>query len=444
MPKKEFLGTKAGKKNSHEDGNYNPKKIFLPMFLLTLLGVIVIALGMANTANTKTRISNAWMGIMESKQNLIPTTSRSYSDIPLLPLNDYTLNLPKYFRYCQETNNCFTPAPIDGHWLDTTHTGKQKVFLAPVCCSADWFPKNDGTPFVNPDTCANKDDPHEFHWSNSSGLANGKYQLSGGRGCYCDQDYYDPYIWQSSLLTHPPKTNDGTITSSFDPHKACALLGDRIVTFVGDSTMHQSVVTLINALIPGNCQTQIHWVQGDTLILENLGNYNRGYHWMQAYNWTHPDIMVLNAGPHVYNCSNVEKVIDQVLEGIRHLQEQPNNTKFTQFVWKTIQPGGCEFPSDISTASPDEIGQTRQEGRMYQWNWFYLYDLYAINRFHPRNNVPQGLRPGTTAIMDLRMLYSRGDAHQGIDCLHLCQPGPLDVVPVVFQNLLEHELRLPA
>jgi len=49
------------------------------------------------------------------------------------------------------------------------------------------------------------------------------------------------------------------------------------------------------------------------------------------------------------------------------------------------------------------------------------------------------------AVMDLRMLYSRGDAHQGIDCLHMCQPGPLDsTVPSVFYNLLQHELRQKA
>lgn len=44
--------------------------------------------------------------------------------------------------------------------------------------------------------------------------------------------------------------------------------------------------------------------------------------------------------------------------------------------------------------------------------------------------------------LDMRMLYSRSDAHVNSldasqnDCLHLCAPGPLDVVGRVFHNFL--------
>ena len=43
--------------------------------------------------------------------------------------------------------------------------------------------------------------------------------------------------------------------------------------------------------------------------------------------------------------------------------------------------------------------------------------------------------------LDLRMLYSRTDSHVnlqagGKDCLHICVPGPLDVIGRLFHKLL--------
>jgi len=44
--------------------------------------------------------------------------------------------------------------------------------------------------------------------------------------------------------------------------------------------------------------------------------------------------------------------------------------------------------------------------------------------------------------LDMRMLYSRSDAHvdsqidNSVDCFHFCSPGPLDVVGRLFHQLL--------
>jgi len=87
--------------------------------------------------------------------------------------------------------------------------------------------------------------------------------------------------------------------------------------------MHQAVNTLMNALVvPGGCQTQIWFVQGDTLVQKLFGASNRGTHWLQ------PDIMVLNAGAHICNDTNFEMVLDEVLLDMARLREAGSTTQF--------------------------------------------------------------------------------------------------------------------
>ena len=68
----------------------------------------------------------------------------------------------------------------------------------------------------------------------------------------------------------------------------------------------------------------------------------------------------------------------------------------------------------------------------YNYRSFYGRDLFALSR----------LAEVSMPVIDLRMLYARPDAHidslavNQTDCLHLCMPGPLDVVADLFQNLL--------
>jgi hypothetical protein len=195
--------------------------------------------------------------------------------------------------------------------------------------------------------------------------------------------------------------------------------------------MVQTATTLINSLIPGGCQQQVMFVLSDTLVGKPLGNMNRGTTWRRAAERLKPDIMIFGAGAHIYDEDKFKSVFDTVVMVFQ--KEQPN----IRFVYKTQQPGGCTkeiaFPE-----SPDEAAIKQNfHNYPYQHDKFYGRDLYAIAK----------LRQIGMPVIDMRMLYSRSDAHpssfnwspslESFDCLHLCSPGPLDVIADLFQDLLQ-------
>ena len=127
---------------------------------------------------------------------------------------------------------------------------------------------------------------------------------------------------------------------------------------------------------------------------------------------------------------NYMDLVDQVLNQVQEMQQK--NTHIT-FAWKTQQPGGCTkeilSPKDAAMAAGNFEYMV---DRGYKWDQFYQRDLLLISRL-------QSIR---MPYLDVRMLYSRSDAHMSSqtngqrDCLHLCSPGPLDVVGRLFHQFL--------
>lgn len=120
-------------------------------------------------------------------------------------------------------------------------------------------------------------------------------------------------------------------------------------------------------------------------------------------------------------------MLNTVIKDAKELRELNPNI---QLVWKTQQPGGCTH--DI--ASEFTLGLTHNHAE------FYERDLWALS-IMPNHGFH---------ILDLRLLYFRSDAHpgsqrdiipdnptKGPDCLHLCLPGPLEVIAPLFAELLD-------
>ena len=79
--------------------------------------------------------------------------------------------------------------------------------------------------------------------------------------------------------------------------------------------MLQTASTLMNTLFPAGCQTQLSTLYGDTLVGTGMGGYNRGKKWVDGVkrlftNTTESGIVILSAGPHVFNRSNLSSWID--------------------------------------------------------------------------------------------------------------------------------------
>jgi len=147
-----------------------------------------------------------------------------------------------------------------------------------------------------------------------------------------------------------------------------------------------------------------------------------------------PDIVVVAVGAHVVKSEDGSYLeylglVDEVLSDMIEMQSRHPRLKFA---WKTQQPGGCTneilSPKDATVAA-----QTTEHDIAYNYDTFYHRDLLLLDRLN-RAEIPY---------LDMRMLYSRSDAHisskkdsRPRDCLHLCSPGPLDVIGRLFHQLL--------
>lgn len=138
------------------------------------------------------------------------------------------------------------------------------------------------------------------------------------------------------------------------------------------------------------------------------------------------DIVLWGVGPHIYDNfpDTLETIVPIMLTRYPHFK----------FVYKTQQPGGCS-EEPLVNMSPDEAAMEMGRRNLtlaYKYREHYDRDMFAMHYLHHTFAMP---------ILDLRMLYNRPDAHTepGRDCLHMCIPGPLDVIPDLFQQLLINE-----
>eukprot|EP00978_Attheya_sp_CCMP212_P041495 scaffold238779_cov60-Attheya_sp.AAC.1 len=308
---------------------------------------------------------------------------------------------------------CIDAVGVVGHW---EYTLNRKPLVSPECCDVDPTARRYNISSTESIPCA------PSIWSSFQGQTN-TYQENGGYECVCP-GYVDRYTWRSP-----------DIPEKFDAKKTCKLLGQKRVLFIGDSTVRQVASTLINVLFPAACQTQISYTECDTLIHETFHKLNRGKYWTKAVLDLKPDIVIIGVGPHIDSFRNYKRVVDTVVTDMVHLRNS-SKTKHITFVWKTQHPHGCThdilMPDNPAQAAREAVGGTRKYSLKNDW------DLYLLSH----------LQEMDLPYLDMRMLYSRSDAHSssrvnssiwendGADCLHLCTPGPLDIIAPLFQKLV--------
>jgi len=175
---------------------------------------------------------------------------------------------------------------------------------------------------------------------------------------------------------------------------------------------------------------------------------------MEAVSRVRPDIAVVGAAAHIATMRDFEMVIREVVS--QHQTFHPDLV----LIWKTSQPGGCElWPLDEPPSAARDYWQTYQ-GVQYNWALFEAFDDTV--RTHLANT---SLSAHNIHILDLAPLHLRPDAHPGsrpsplleketpsgspqwkaekwkTDCLHMCTPGPLDIVPRFLLHLLARVLQ---
>ena len=285
-----------------------------------------------------------------------------------------------------------------GRWVD------DPTLAYPPCCGWD-----DNHWAHHRDVCSRMTkDGHNYEGQKTSST-----QI-GGHACTCTDVRRMAWVPERCQLV------------AWDARDFCRRLGDRTLLFIGDSTMGQATSTLASYIFlgRGGCQAQVKYAQSDTLIHELLGNFNRGKYWTRSVDDFKPDIVVVNAGPHVHR--DFERVLTTVL------QDYLKGPRDFTLVWKTENPAGCSKEArEITDWSNYTWANSTKKSYTQHKAQYKKRDALAKQILGP--HVP---------VLDVRPLASRPDAHVGSntgtnDCMHFCTPGPLSILPrLVLQMMI--------
>jgi len=254
--------------------------------------------------------------------------------------------------------------------------------------------------------------------------------VGAGFGCSC---HVAPRLWRDKYQWKPSHCR----LPSWDADQFCRLLGEgRRLLFIGDSTSHQAAAEVSNAVAwdaakgrvaAHRCQESVLFGHSDTLVgahelLAGLLGPNRGLHWETWVERYRPDIVILNTGASIKSVHAFNATLVKVMRGFKRF---PN----TRFIWKSQPPAGCG-PRPIHESEYAGLSANRAH---FNWRLFDAFDASASDIL--------GKRPTDNfhAFLDLSPLLLRPDAHVegGIhDCLHLCTPGPLTLLPSLLLQIL--------
>jgi hypothetical protein len=331
------------------------------------------------------------------------------------------------------STHCRDNLHVHGRWVYNPNVNMVKAF---PCCGyhighASW---------VNSDWEWNKSiclDDRAQHHTYFFGMPPPRQSLVGGSGCVCDAssplgrfgvNRRERYEWTPHYCA----------IERFEGKKFCSIMGKRSIVFIGDSTMQQQAITLMDHITGtgGDCAPRVGMLMNVELV-SATGNIFK-MDWVDMMRTYAASIVVLSMGPHFHNVSHYYSVWEDVARHFRENQvdKYVKENRVTVLV-RTTNPGhiNCSRNATIPTSVP--LIEPDAPANKYNWDLFPIFDdiakLYA--------------RLLGWKVVDVSPLYRRSDAHPGSeygDCLHFCIPGPLNLFNQLLQTMLESgEIVLP-
>ena len=288
----------------------------------------------------------------------------------------------------------------------------------------------------------------------------------GGCACTCDRlaRSGNALDWHPSACELP----------SWNARTFCDALGQRILVFVGDSTMAQAAVATMNAVEWGTnsadrrsssfnssagCAEQLKFGHSDTLVYGSLGRMSRGRPLNAVLagfgvgTTQRRPIVVVSAGAHIIGDANFTLVLQRVNRTV-------SLARFggVSFLWRTQNPTGCGAQA-LEALPPDPQSEE-------SWERVLDAERSLANKGRHAENLKRDIEARRffeghprVRILDLSPLYLRVDAHVASertggrpchgsvragrkplnDCMHWCAgpAGPLGkLVPRVLLNTL--------
>lgn len=221
----------------------------------------------------------------------------------------------------------------------------------------------------------------------------------------------------------------------FSAVQFCQYLGNQTILFVGDSLTVDFFVIVNNLIIrdqpPGPCAKQLHYLtmfKADDAFLPLLRK--------AVLEDIRPDIIIINMAAHYLNLELYLSGTAALWKDLTDIRQQSN--KPIEIIWKSNvlpheQCSAVGFPPTTPLTPEEEIRPS--QNAPHGWFNFPTMDRIAHSLASAYNYT----------FWDIQALRLRPDAHPSrvtktawpfIDCLHLCSPGPQDVLA----NYLHHYL----
>ena len=197
---------------------------------------------------------------------------------------------------------------------------------------------------------------------------------------------------------------------AWNAHTFCSALGNRTILIVGDSTLQQIAVTLINMIVNdrGNCANKITFGKSYFLTFKKWGERKKNiFEFVEDFA---PDIVVFSAGAHLHDAGDMYSVLEnlrskfpQMIENVRI-----NSGKNLTLVWKTQNPGHVNCGNYKEPQKNYELAKPEMDN--YCWNLHPVFDEMSRNYSTKMNYKVRKTNHR------LRGEYCEYDLHSNIDC----------------------------
>lgn len=307
-----------------------------------------------------------------------------------------------------------------GRWVYDNITITKKAF---TCCG--WDTKDWRDPEIK-EQCGPTDARSTTEFTGRTDY----HVQTGGHACTCDEIQHQRHtVSEREKYRWVP---DGCELLKWNATYFCELLGDRKMVFLGDSTMGQTATTVMNMLIANEPKGMC----GEQLLFFHMNlPEERRYAFDPIYTKMAPEFVIVNFGAHFHNDGIFERDMHIFLNYTEQLKAMIA-PKTSHWIWKTIN--SPHFQCFQYTAPTLEFPIEPNFTDYYQWELFPKYDKLSKVLF-PAHGMQ---------IMDMSMLRTRPDGHPGKmsyqwskiggDCLHFCQPGPLNIISNMLTHMLLH------
>lgn len=322
--------------------------------------------------------------------------------------------LAAFIPYLSSGSLCSLDGLAQGQWeLQPANTSK-KAFL---CCP------------LGPDLLLARCKDHRFSIDRIDGDPT-VHEAATDVECQCDArsnawltaNPAERYAWRPSGCEMMP----------WSASRFCELLGARRVLFVGDSTMRQNAVTLLNTLsadlLPAvaSCAAQLTYIKTYKFRDDQL---NETRHTLLALR---PHLLVIGIGPHYHDGLQVLQQDLHLLMGtLQSVLQAWREANITHRLNVAVRSNNYPHVNCSEHLSPVAAAQHIPHHTAYSWHAFSAADK-LMKAYADQHRL---------VFLDMYPLRLRPDGHPGhfgdrTDCLHYCLPGPLGI----FNNYMMHLL----